>query len=375
LILASIIDCLINKDYQIFIKCKIMRITIIGSGAIGGMAGAYMAMANEDVLFVDRWVDHVKSMNEKGLKITGVRGDKHVNVKAATPEQINEPLELVIFATKTHHTVRAVQGVLEYITPETTVVSLQNGFNVWEIAKLVPNGTRQVIGAVPGWTAALVAPGHLELVSMGRVVIGELDGQITSRIKNLEKLLSHLTEANVSTNIAGDIWMKQVYFSMVTLTALVNAPIEDIWEAKRCRWMSIALVQEAMKVPLALGVSLPSGPFHDTKTYNPQTPEDTKQSLKFMEKRLESARRSPDVKLVKIASGPWWDIVYRKRKSETTGLTGAVVDWAKRLGVPVPANAKLCEMIYDIEDQTRKLGWHNIDELEAYMTEIGCVLP
>jgi 2-dehydropantoate 2-reductase len=169
--------------------------------------------------------------------------------------------------------------------------------------------------------------------------------------------------------------MKQVYFSMVTLTALVDAPIEDIWEKESCRWMSIALVQEAMKVLLALGVALPCGPFHDPRFYNPKTSKDTEQSLKFMEKRLENARRPPDVKLVKIASGPWWDIVYRKRKSETTGLTGDVVNWAQKIGVPVPANAKLCEMIYDIEDQTRKLGWHNIDELEAYMTEIGCVLP
>ncbi|WP_280177633.1 2-dehydropantoate 2-reductase N-terminal domain-containing protein [Arsenicitalea aurantiaca] len=32
-----------------------MKITIIGAGAIGGLAGAYMSRAGHDVLLVDRW--------------------------------------------------------------------------------------------------------------------------------------------------------------------------------------------------------------------------------------------------------------------------------------------------------------------------------
>jgi hypothetical protein len=86
-------------------------------------------------------------------------------------------------------------------------------------------------------------------------------------------------------------------------------------------------------------------------------------------------RRPREAKLVKTGGGVWWDIVYRHRKSETTGLTGAIVEKGHELGVPVPANKKLVEMIYEIEDGVRKLGWHNIDELEAYMTSIGCALP
>ena len=130
-----------------------------------------------------------------------------------------------------------------------------------------------------------------------------------------------------------------------------------------------------MKVPLAAGVCLPSSASYDPKNYDPQTPEDTKRSLEFMEKFVDGMRRPSDIELVKQASGVWWDIVYRKRKSETLGLTGAVVDWAKEFGVLVPANDKLVEMIYEVEDGVRKLGWHNIDELEEYMIKIDCVLP
>lgn len=79
--------------------------------------------------------------------------------------------------------------------------------------------------------------------------------------------------------------------------------------------------------------------------------------------------------LVKQGSGMWWDIVYRKRKSETRWLTGDVVEEAKRLGVAVPANERLVNMIYEIEDGKRTMGPHNLDELEEYMKKVGCVLP
>lgn len=70
----------------------------------------------------------------------------------------------------------------------------------------------------------------------------------------------------------------------------------------------------------------------------------------------------------------WWDIVYRKRKSETRWILGDVVEEAKRLDVAVPANEQLASMVYEIEDGKRTMGVHNLDELEKHMKKVGCVL-
>ncbi len=43
-----------------------MKVTIIGAGAIGGLAGAYMTRAGYDVTLVDRWREHVDALNERG---------------------------------------------------------------------------------------------------------------------------------------------------------------------------------------------------------------------------------------------------------------------------------------------------------------------
>jgi 2-dehydropantoate 2-reductase len=206
-----------------------------------------------------------------------------------------------------------------------------------------------------------------------------MDGRITDRLHELQRLFSHFTETILSDNIIGEIWAKQVYNSYVHMTALVNAPISEIMASERTRLMAGALVKEALKVALAAGVAVkPLKAFFDPKIWSPETPEETKQYLDWMEQapglgaRWKRKERS---NLVKKASGMWWDIVYRKRKSETRWITGDVVEEAHRLGVPVPGNEKLANMIYEIEDGKRKLGWHNIDELETHMNSVGCVLP
>ena len=53
-----------------------MSITIYGAGAIGGTVGAFMANAGEDVLFVDKAVEHVDAMNATGLRISGSKSLK-----------------------------------------------------------------------------------------------------------------------------------------------------------------------------------------------------------------------------------------------------------------------------------------------------------
>ena len=67
----------------------------------------------------------------------------------------------------------------------------------------------------------------------------------------------------------------------------------------------------------------------------------------------------------------WWDIVYRKRPSETRWITGALVDRANQLGLPVPLNTTMAEMVYEIERGERLLGWGNLDELAELAAELG----
>src|SRR5574342_425471 len=101
-----------------------MAITIYGAGAIGGLAGACMARAGEDVLLVDRVVEHVDAMNRAGLRISGY-ADFTVPVRACLPGALRGPLGLTFLAVKSQDTDAALEVLAPLVGPDTVVVSMQ----------------------------------------------------------------------------------------------------------------------------------------------------------------------------------------------------------------------------------------------------------
>ena len=131
-----------------------MKFTIIGSGAIGGLAGAYLHKAGHDVTFVDRWKEHVDALNANGLKVDGVRGDMHfANVKAKTPDQLSGDLGVVLVATKSQHTLEALKQITPLLTADSLVVSYQNGFNEPDMVAALNAaglpGDKIIVGSIP----------------------------------------------------------------------------------------------------------------------------------------------------------------------------------------------------------------------------------
>jgi len=67
-------------------------ITIIGAGAIGGTVGAFFHEAGYDVTLVDVVKEHIEAINERGLRITGVRGDRTFHPRAILADEVRGPL-------------------------------------------------------------------------------------------------------------------------------------------------------------------------------------------------------------------------------------------------------------------------------------------
>lgn len=359
-----------------------MKITILGAGAIGGLAGAYMAKAGYDVTLVDRWAEHIDAIKAHGITVDGVRGDLHFDVKALHPNELTGPLEAVLIATKSQHTLEALESVLPLFGPDTFVVSYQNGFNEHDIAAKLTEaglgGLERVIGSIPNYGGALVDPGYLEFVHEGAIQLGEMTGERTPRLSELARMLSALTEVQLSDNIWGQIWAKEVYSAQVVFSALVNAPIRETLGVERYARIAGAVVREALEIAEANGITVEAFDFFDPANYKPQTPEQTQKLIDNINHAVWLLKKDqkPDAhQFKKKGSGIWWDIVYRNRPSEVRSSNGKLVDYAARVGADARLNAKLCEMIYEIEGGQRPLGFENYDELESYVASIGKALP
>ncbi|MGZ9809527.1 ketopantoate reductase family protein [Pseudoroseicyclus sp. H15] len=360
-----------------------MKFTIIGAGAIGGLAGAYMTKAGHDVTLVDRWAEHVDALNKAGMVIDGVRGDMTVNVTAKLPSELEGDLGVVLIATKSQHAVEAVKEIIPLLTPESCVVSYQNGFNEPDLVAALNEaglpGDKIVMGSIPNYGGALVDPGYIEYVHEGPIQLGEMDGTMSDRLKEIGEALSALTEVQYSDRIWGQIWAKEVYASQVVFSALVDAPIRETLGNERYARIAGAIVKEALEIADAKGIDVQAFDFFDPANYRVKTAEDTRKLLDNINHAIWLLKKDQDTKpthqFKKKGSGIWWDIVYRKRPSETRSSSGKLVAYGEEVGADTRLNAKLFEMIYEIEEGQRELGFHNYDELEAYVAECGKTLP
>jgi 2-dehydropantoate 2-reductase len=359
-----------------------MTITILGAGAIGGLAGAWMTRAGHDVVLVDRWVEHVDAMKAHGLRIDGVRGDHVVPVRAAHPVELSEPLETLLVATKSQHTLEALAAVRPLLRDDTTIVSFQNGFNEPAMIDWLDqaglDGKRMVMGSIPNYGGALVDPGHIEFVHEGPIQLGELDKPRSTRLADLAAKLSALTNVQISDHIWGQIWAKEVYAAQVVFSALADARIHETLGVERYARIAGAIVREALEIADANGIVVEAFDFFDPANYRPKTPADTRKLLDNIAHAiwlLKKDQKPATHAFKKKGSGIWWDIVYRKRASEVRASSGKLIEYAARAGADSRLNAKLYDMIYEIEDGRRALGFHNFDELEAYVASIGKALP
>jgi len=340
-----------------------MTITIFGAGAIGGCVGAYMARAGEDVLFVDRMVEHVDAMNASGLRLSGF-DTMQVAAKACLPGELQGPLGLVFLAVKSQDTAGALDTIVPLAGPETVVVSLQNGINPPLVAARL--GAQRTIGAFVTFPADWQGPGHVEHGGAGHIWVGELDGRFTPRLERIRALLSHSVTPHITDNIYGYLWAKQIDSSLLYAQATTNESMADVYANPRYQPLLIALLGEGVAVAAAAGIRLEVFDDFDLRLMRPTTRAEERAAANALSRFAAFWRPR-----VKKRSGPWRDIAVRKRPTEVDAMVGSVVAEGRRLGLRLPLNELLVRQIHEIERGERVQGTQNLDELELARRTLG----
>ncbi|CAN5701033.1 ketopantoate reductase family protein [soil metagenome] len=332
-------------------------ITIIGAGAIGGTVGAFLHDAGYDVTLVDIVPEHVQSMNERGLRITGVRGDRTFAVKALLADDVQGPLGVTFLCVKGHFTEPAMQQVGPLLADDGYVLSLQNGMNEEIIAKHV--GPERTVGAFVHFGADYMEPGLIQLGKEQHMFIGELDGRVTPRAQALQTALNHVMPAHVTGNIWGFLWGKLVYGSMAFVTSCVDAPVPEIMDSDLGLRLCRAAAAEAYLVARSQASKLEMIGEFDPNMFAPvgNFEERANGALLAM---TDGMRNS-----VKQHMGIWRDLKIKKRKTEVDMQIAVLVERGQAEGIATPVNAAVLRTIHEIEDGKRGMEWSNFDEIAA----------
>jgi 2-dehydropantoate 2-reductase len=256
-----------------------MRFAIVGAGAIGGLLGARLAAAGEQVCFIARNKNLV-AIQTRGFTLIEEDGRELIqppgpNLRAVQRMAEAGVQDVVLLTVKAHQLVDLLPELPILIGPQTLIVSMINGLPWWYFQGLAgphegrvlesvdPGGAiaatlpaAQVIGSIVYPAAQLEAPGRVRLIEGNRFSLGELDGQRSERIEALSQALMRAGfKAPVAKDIRSELWVKLWgNLSFNPISALSHATLEDICRFPLSRELAARMMGEAQQVGEKLGV-------------------------------------------------------------------------------------------------------------------------
>lgn len=205
-----------------------MKILVVGAGAVGGYFGGRLAEKGEDVTFLVR-ERRAKELERTGLEIDSPHGDVSL-----TPRLIQvgtkETFDLVIVSTKAYHLEHVIGDLEGFVGPDTYVLPVLNGMR--HIEQLVAKfGETRVLGGLCFIESTLDTNGRVIQTSPAhQLVFGPRTGDWTDRLFEVKEALAG-TKASIkaSDHIMQDMWQKYLFITTFSgVTSLFRAPIGPI---------------------------------------------------------------------------------------------------------------------------------------------------
>lgn len=340
-------------------------IAFVGAGAMGSYVGARMAHRGEDVTLIDAWPDHVEAINRHGVAVAGTQGEATIPVKALHIHEVQclarRPVDIAFVAVKSYDTDWATMLIAPYLAPNGFVVSLQNCINEERIARIV--GWGRTVGCIANTIGVNVdRPGHVVRTykpggaSYTVFRIGEVHGRVTERVTDLARRLSVVDSAEVTTDLWGERWSKLTANSMHNgLAACTGLGHTGVYGQAQTRSIAIRLGGEAIRVGRALGFNLESirgisAHALEAAAYGDVAARTSVDEIiaGWMGRMTEEGRPS-------MAND-----VIKGRRTEIEYINGTVVEKAKEVGVPVPTQTAMLDVIRRIERGEVQPGLGNL---------------
>lgn len=302
-----------------------MRIAVLGSGAMGGLYGAYLSRGHE-VTMVDVNPAVVDKIVREGLEVVEPDGSSHLfHPAAVTSTQGMAPVDLVIVflnARFSHSALEANRGI---VGPDTYLMTLQNGSGHEEtLGKFVPQ--ENIIIGTTQHNATGIAPGVSKHGGSGMTYLGCVTGSAARLQRFAHAFTACGLTADVSQDVQKMIWNKMfTNVSASVLTAVLQMPLGYISRDEHAWSLCRTLIREMVDVAAALGME------------------------------FDFDQKAAEVKAICDRSPNGLTSIYADlrdgRRSEVDTISGSVVRAGRRAGVPTPSHQFVVSLIHALEDR------------------------
>jgi 2-dehydropantoate 2-reductase len=300
-----------------------MRVIVYGAGAVGGVVGALLAEAGEEVVLIARGA-HAEAIRRSGLVLESPAGSRVVRT-AVTGDPSGadiRPGDVVLLAMKSQDTRPALEALRLCAPPATPVVCLQNGVaNERAALRLFPN----VYGVCVMCPCSHLEPGVVQASSSPVPGLLDVGRYPTGTDDTCTLIAAALRRASFESVERPDIMRWKYRKLLMNLNNAVEAvcqhPVDD--EIRR------QVRDEGVACLLAAGIE-------------------------FVSEEDDAARRAGLLKVQPVSGelrvgGSSWQSLERKAGSiESDYLNGEIVLLGRMHGVPTPMNAFLQELAVEM---------------------------
>jgi len=325
-----------------------MRFVVVGAGAIGAYVGAALARGGADVTLIARG-EHLRALQERGVRVLSPRGDFEAYPPATDNWDVIADADVVFLGLKAYSLPAVADRLAELLPPSAEVIAAQNGIPWWYfqshggpldglvLESVDPGGlvTRAVapgavVGCVVYCSTEIDAPGVIRHVEGTRFSLGRPDRRLDERLRAIAAAFKQGgLKAPVEEHLRNEIWLKLLGNATFNpVSAITRATLGELATAPSMRTMLHTAFEEIASVAERLGVTFPVS----------------------LDRRLDAGFAVGDHKTSMLQ-----DLEHGK-PLEYQCMTGAIVELAQRLEVPVPSVTALhaCVELIDLKQRERK---------------------
>lgn len=294
------------------------QIAMIGAGAMGGAMASALSEAGATVRMIETDPERVAAVREGGLRVVNLHPEPRALPIEPTPHAAGWA-DLAVIMTPTYATADAAETAAHVLAPGGAAVALQNGLGNYEAVAERLGAERVFMGSTM-CSADRPEVGLSRITKIGPTTVGEMDGTQSDRARWLAEAFSAGgMPAEASGNIEGVLWSKCIHNCGINaLSALTGLTMGEVTRARGLGDLRWQIVAEAKAVADARGVHL-------------QIPD-------------PEAEMRPHV-WRKFTRPSMLQHVLQGVRTEIDQINGYMVAEGDRLGVPVPMNRLLADLV------------------------------
>lgn len=293
-----------------------MKITVIGAGAMGSIYGCRLSLTNE-VTLIDTNASLIETIDRNGI-VLEENGKETVYHPRALTKADSVP-DLIILFTKSLYSKAALDGIKDFLGPETYLMSLQNGAGHERLLSQYVPRERVIIGTTED-NGAVLAPGRIH--HGGKGVTNIQKNPIEERIAKAFDSCGFTVR--IHDDISSLVWNKlMTNVSLSALSAVLQCDMSFIAEDEHAWKVCTALIHEAVLTAASQGIAI-----------------DEVETIEKVRNTSLSNKGGYTSIMMDIKA---------HRRTEVDTITGAVVAAAHENGVCVPHHEMMLDLIHALE--------------------------